>query len=133
MGNGIQDGDPRDAELKARLDTLSKAISAGKSEKEAEEQAASRRDDASVGRSMGMGFRVASELFAGILVGGFIGWWIDRWFGTEPAGLIIMLMIGAVSGFWSVYKLAAKPASVATGAQGQDEKATGNGSPDKRG
>jgi ATP synthase protein I len=133
MGDGNQDGDPRDAELKARLDKLSKAITAEVTGKQAEKLGSSRRDDLAVGRSLGMGFRVASELFAGILVGGFIGWWIDRWFGTEPAGLLVMLMIGAVSGFWNVYKLAAKTGGPTVGRGAEDKTAAGDGREGERG
>jgi ATP synthase protein I len=133
MGDGNHDGDPRDAELKARLDRLSKAITAEVTGKQAEKLASSRRGDLAVGRSLGMGFRVASELFAGILVGGFIGWWIDRWFGTEPAGLLIMLMIGAVSGFWNVYKLAAKTGGGTVQDKAEDKAAAGDGREGKRG
>jgi ATP synthase protein I len=58
---------------------------------------------------MGTGFRVTSELVAGVLVGGFLGWWIDRWLGTKPFGMLILLFLGMIAGFWNVYKIAMKP------------------------
>jgi ATP synthase protein I len=109
MSNNGKTPDPHDAELKARLDKLSAAISSEMAEVADEKKAKADHSSAQgIGTAMGTGFRVASELFAGILVGGFIGWWIDRWFGTAPVGLLVLLLVGAVAGFWNVYKLAAK-------------------------
>jgi ATP synthase protein I len=103
--------DKVDMELKARLDKLSGAI---KSEMvhvaDDREAAASTQPVVGLGKAMGVGFRVTSELVAGVLVGGFIGWWIDHWLGTKPAAFLIMLLVGIVAGFWNVYKIAAKPA-----------------------
>jgi ATP synthase protein I len=42
--------------------------------------------------------RVATELIAGVIVGGFIGWWIDRHFKTSPWGLIGFLLLGTAAG-----------------------------------
>ena len=50
----------------------------------------------------GPAMRMASELIAGVLVGGFIGWWIDRWFGTAPFGLIGFMAFGTVVGVINV-------------------------------
>lgn len=109
--------DNRDAELKARLDSLSGAIKAEKTHIEDERKTAAATTPAvGLGKAMGTGFRVTSELVGGVLVGGFIGWWIDRWLGSSPFGLLIMLMIGMVAGFWNVYRIAMRP--------------TGTGNPD---
>jgi ATP synthase protein I len=99
----------QDAELKARLDRLSTAIKAETTHIAEERKAAEVKPDEGMGKALGRGLRVGSELVAGVLVGGFIGWWIDRWLGTSPFGLLIMLVIGMISGFWSVYKIAMLP------------------------
>jgi ATP synthase protein I len=110
--------DNHDADLKARLDKLSGAIKAEMVHVEDERKAAASTTPAvGLGKAMGTGFRVTSELVAGVLVGGFIGWWIDRWLGSSPFALLIMVMIGMVAGFWNVYRIAARP--------------TGGGSADK--
>jgi ATP synthase protein I len=99
-----------DAELKSRLDRLSSAIKTGTEEAaEAKSTASSSASAQATGQAMGLGFRVASELVAGVLVGGGIGWAIDRWFGTSPFALIVMLLVGMAAGFWNVYRLAARP------------------------
>jgi ATP synthase protein I len=42
--------------------------------------------------------RVATELIAGVIVGGFVGWWIDKHFKTSPWGLIGLLLLGVAAG-----------------------------------
>ena len=104
-----QDPDNHDAELKARLDKLSSAIKAETSHVEVERKSAETKPDKGLGKALATGLRVSTELVAGVLVGGFIGWWIDRWLGTKPFAFLIMLLIGMVAGFWNVYKIAARP------------------------
>jgi len=48
--------------------------------------------------SHGLALRVGSDFIAGIIVGGLLGWGIDRTFGTTPWGLIICLALGFVTG-----------------------------------
>jgi ATP synthase protein I len=42
--------------------------------------------------------RLSSEFVAGIVVGGFIGWLLDRLTGWSPWGLIVFLMLGFAAG-----------------------------------
>ena len=51
-------------------------------------------------------FKIVSELFANILVGGSIGWTLDYFFNTKPILLIIFLIIGLISGIYTSYKSA---------------------------
>ena len=48
--------------------------------------------------SHGLAMRIGSDFTAGIIVGGLLGWGIDRSFGTTPWGLIICLALGFVTG-----------------------------------
>jgi ATP synthase protein I len=50
------------------------------------------------GSTQGLALRVGSDFTAGIIVGGLLGWGIDRSFGTTPWGLIICLALGFVAG-----------------------------------
>jgi ATP synthase protein I len=100
----------RDAELKARLDKLSGAIQAEMIQADDDRKAAeARASDSGTGKAMAAGFRVASELLAGVLVGAFIGWWIDRWLNSSPIALLVLTLLGTVAGFWNVYRFAARP------------------------
>ena len=40
------------------------------------------------------GFRLSTELVAGVLVGAAVGWLIDRWLGISPWGMIVFLLLG---------------------------------------
>ena len=47
---------------------------------------------------MARGFRLSTELVAGVLVGAMIGWLLDRWLGISPWGLIVFLLLGFAAG-----------------------------------
>jgi ATP synthase protein I len=52
------------------------------------------------------GMRLSTELVAGVLVGAFLGWALDRLLGTSPWGLIVLLMLGFVAGVLNVMRSA---------------------------
>jgi ATP synthase protein I len=52
------------------------------------------------------GFRLSTELVAGVLVGAAIGWLLDRWLGISPWGLIVFLLLGFVAGVLNVMRAA---------------------------
>ena len=52
------------------------------------------------------GFRLSSELVAGVAVGALIGWLIDRWLGISPWGLIVFLLLGFAAGILNVMRAA---------------------------
>ena len=98
-----------DEALNARLKSLTKALDEKRQDTEETARASQTASNGGIGKAMGTGFRVASELAAAILVGGGIGWYLDKWLGTAPWFLLLFLMLGIVAGFWNVYKLAARP------------------------
>lgn len=55
---------------------------------------------------MALGFRLSSELVAGVVVGAAIGWGIDRWLSTTPFGLIVFLLLGFTAGVVNVVRSA---------------------------
>jgi ATP synthase protein I len=101
-----------EAELRARMNALSAGLDAhrkkpapGDGERES---AASARG---WGRAMSLGFRVVTELVAGIVVGGGLGYLLDKWLGTKPFLLILLLILGAAGGFWNIIRATAMPLS----------------------
>ncbi|WP_019832255.1 AtpZ/AtpI family protein [Sphingomonas sp. PR090111-T3T-6A] len=51
------------------------------------------------------GSRVLTELIAGPAGGAIIGWLIDRWLGTSPWLLLVMLFSGTVVAFRNIYRI----------------------------
>jgi ATP synthase protein I len=56
--------------------------------------------------AIGLAFRVGAELVAGVMVGGAIGYGLDRWLGTSPLFLIVMFFLGAGGGMMNVWRAA---------------------------
>lgn len=52
------------------------------------------------------GFRLSTELVAGVLVGAAIGWLLDYWLGTSPLGMIVFLLLGFAAGVLNVMRAA---------------------------
>ena len=50
--------------------------------------------------------RLSVELAAGLLVGGVIGWLLDRLFDTNPLMLIVFFLLGATAGIYNVIRSA---------------------------
>ena len=57
-------------------------------------------------RAFARGFRLSTELVAGVLVGAAIGWALDRWLGISPWGLIVFLLLGFAAGVVNVMRAA---------------------------
>jgi ATP synthase protein I len=101
-------GQGEDRDLRDRLDKLSSAI---------EKKRADARDGGGVGdhaviggetgRAMAQGFRIVTELAAGVLVGCVIGWQLDKWVGTSPLFLLVFLGLGTTAGFWNMMRIGA--------------------------
>jgi len=55
---------------------------------------------------LGRAFRLVSELVIGLVVGGAIGWYLDRWLGTTPIMLLIFFVLGVAAGVLNVMRAA---------------------------
>jgi len=64
------------------------------------------RRDAPSPSKLGAAFRLVTELLAAVIVGGGIGWALDRVFGTSPLLLIVMFMLGVAAGMRNVIRTA---------------------------
>ena len=47
---------------------------------------------------LGLAWRLTIEMLVGIGVGGYLGWWLDRAFGTKPIMMLVLLMLGMAAG-----------------------------------
>lgn len=50
--------------------------------------------------------RIATEMVAGIAVGGFLGWLLDTWLGTSPLFMIVLFFLGAGAGMMNIWRMA---------------------------
>jgi len=108
-GSGKRDQSSSDeAALSARLGNLDQRLSAIKdSRKAGTNQSGNEQDNAqSRASAMAMGFRLSSELVAGVLVGAALGWGFDRLLSTSPWGLIVFLLLGFTAGVINVMRAA---------------------------
>ena len=55
-------------------------------------------------QSLAIGWRLVLELLATMGVGGFCGWWLDRWLGSAPLFLLSLIFLGSAAGIWSIYR-----------------------------
>lgn len=56
------------------------------------------------GAGLGIAFRIATELVAGLVVGAGIGWLLDSWLGTRPWLMIVFFLLGAAAGMMGVFR-----------------------------
>jgi ATP synthase protein I len=56
--------------------------------------------------ALARGFRLSSELVAGVLVGAGLGWLIDRWLGSLPWGMFVFALLGFTAGVLNVMRSA---------------------------
>ncbi|KPH80439.1 hypothetical protein AE618_13440 [Bosea vaviloviae] len=95
--------------MRARLGSLKTAL--GQADKNEKPGASQAGPDGALAGAMSSGFRAATDLAGGIIAGALIGVLADRWLGTSPFLLIIFLVIGAMAGLRSVYRLGSRPTS----------------------
>ena len=107
-GNGSRDKSPDEAALSARLGSLERRLSEFRDNRKirTDQPASEGGDGASRASAMARGFRLSSELVAGVLVGAAIGWGIDRLLSTKPFGFIVFLLLGFAAGIVNVVRSA---------------------------
>jgi ATP synthase protein I len=107
-GDGSRDKSPDEAALSARLGNLDQRLSALRDGRKlgTDQSAGGSEDGAARASAMALGFRLSSELVAGVLVGAALGWGIDRLLSTSPFGLIVFLLLGFAAGVVNVVRSA---------------------------
>ena len=69
------------------------------------------------GEAFARAFRFVAELIVGVGVGGFIGWALDRWLGTQPWLLVLFVALGFAAGVMNVIRAAQKAQAEAVASQ----------------
>jgi ATP synthase protein I len=68
---------------------------------------------------LGQALRLSTEFTAGVLAGGLLGFLFDRLLGTKPWGLIVLLLLGFVTGIYNVMRAAGRAPARPTPDRGQ--------------
>ena len=89
----------------ARIDALEARLAAAR---EREAQRNKPIAGAEADANYRMGNRVLAELIGGIGGGVFIGWVIDRFAGTSPWGLLVVMFLGIVVSFRNIIRMASQ-------------------------
>jgi len=107
-GHGNRDKSPDEAALSARLGSLNRRLSKFRdSHKVGTDQFGGEDGDSAARASaMARGFRLSSELVAGVVVGAAIGWAFDHFLSTSPFGLIVFFLLGFVAGLVNLVRSA---------------------------
>ena len=97
-----------EAALSARLGSLEHRLSEvrGNRNIRTDQSEAGSGDGSARASAMALGFRLSSELVAGVLVGALMGWGFDRLLSTSPFGLIVFVLVGFVAGVLNVIRSA---------------------------
>lgn len=80
-----------------RVDDLDARLKAARGKVEKPQQNGGQRSGMSH-RQTSVAYRVLVDMIAGLLVGGFLGYWLDRWLGWQPYSLIVGLLVGFGAG-----------------------------------
>jgi ATP synthase protein I len=55
-------------------------------------------------RQTSVAYRILVDMIAGLLVGGFLGYWLDRWMGWAPYSLVVGLVLGLAAGINNTWR-----------------------------
>jgi ATP synthase protein I len=102
-----------EAALSARLQRLNEGLGQVRNTGHPSDSSGAQR--AATASGYAKGFRLSSELVAGVVVGAGIGWLLDRWLGVSPWGLIVFLLLGFAAGVLNVMRSAGLIAGPALG------------------
>jgi ATP synthase protein I len=108
-GNGSGEKSSSDeAALSARLGSLNHRLSEIRDGRKirTDQPGDGSGDGAARASAMALGFRLSSELIAGVAVGALLGWGFDRLLSTSPFGLIAFVLLGFVAGVVNVIRSA---------------------------
>jgi ATP synthase protein I len=111
---------PNDLEANDLEGRIAKARAAGERHGSA---APSGGADPGIESAMSFGLRAGSQFVSAVVVGGGLGWAIDRWLGTRPFAMLILMVLMFVAAMVNVWRSMNKAVDVATEAALASEKA----------
>lgn len=95
--------------LEERMQRLDAELAQRRSKDTADDAA---EEKAAVSRKgYGMAMKLSSEFVAAVIVGALLGYLVDRFAGTAPWGMIVLLMLGFCAGVLNVMRSAGMVAS----------------------
>ena len=68
----------------------------------------SQRPNLDENRKSGFAYAAGFTLFASVVSVGAVGWFLDKWFGTQPWLLIAGIVIGSAAGLFEFVRLSSK-------------------------
>ncbi|MFT4276742.1 MAG: AtpZ/AtpI family protein [Rhodopseudomonas sp.] len=103
-----RDGSPEEAALSARLGSLEQRLAHSRESRklQSDQSGTGSEDGPARASAMALGFRLSSELVAGVLGGAALGWGFDRLLSTSPWGLIGFAIVGFIAGVINVMRAA---------------------------
>lgn len=102
-GSGPRQMSPDDkAAYQGRISELGDRLGKLKAERKSAAQAD--LDAEMRGRGMAYGMRMAAELVAAVIVGGVIGWGLDRLLGSKPWLFLLFFVLGFAAGVLNVVR-----------------------------
>ncbi|MDR6815625.1 ATP synthase protein I [Neorhizobium sp. 2083] len=111
------------------LEERRKRLSAELADRKADDVAEAKRDAQSEEsrKGMALGFKLSSEFISAVAVGAVLGYMLDRFAGTAPWGMIVLLLLGFCAGVLNVLRSVGMVAPSPTMSQqnGKDEKGSG--------
>jgi ATP synthase protein I len=70
--------------------------------------------DSGVESAMSFGMRAGAQFVSAVVLGGGLGWAIDRWLGTRPFGMLILMVLSFIAAMANVWRSMSKAVDVAT-------------------
>ncbi len=123
-GGGQGAGTPPESDLSARLRRLETQIER-KRPSAAPGTSARPRDTSRT--PLGQAMTLSTEFVAGVIAGGILGWIADHLLGTKPWGMIVLLLLGCVAGFYNVMRASGFAGRGPSGARPGGSSGTGPG------
>jgi ATP synthase protein I len=67
-----------------------------------------RKEDQDENRKAGFAYAAGIALFASVVTFCGAGWFVDKWFGIAPWGLIIGIVLGSAAGLYEFVRISSK-------------------------